>query len=44
MPNFHDVVEPVNVIGGDDGNNHVENCHNVVEPAKPRAVKCKVSE
>ena len=44
MPNFHNVVEPVNVISGDDGNDHVKNCHNVMEPAKPRAVKCKVSE
>ena len=43
-PNFHDAVEPVNVIGGDDGNDLVENRHDVVEPAKPRAVKRKVSE
>ncbi len=44
MPNFNYVVEPVNVISGDDGNNLVENRHDVVEPAKPRAVKRKVSE
>ena len=41
-PNFHDAVE--SVIGGDDGNDLVENRHDVVEPAKPRAVKRKVSE